>query len=144
MSAQPRGHDRAWRERWEAPTIVGGVPTRWQWMVQHPEGLTLGRYTDIGAFSYLNAAAGITIEEGVQIGSHCALYSVSSIDGLRGPIHLEAGCSIGSHSTILPGVTVGAGTLVGAHSLLRSDLPAGVLAFGVPAAVVRDLRPEER
>jgi len=143
MSSPKRGHDAAWRAAWKMPFIPERAPTVYQWMVQNVAGLTLGRYTDIGAFSYLNAAAGIVIEEDVQIGSHCALYSVSSIDGLRGPIVLKRGCRIGSHSTILPGVTIGEGTLVGAHSLVRSDLPAKVLAFGVPAKVVRPLGSEE-
>ena len=40
---------------------------------------------------------------------------------------------------VLPGVTIGADTVVGAGALVSRDLPAGVLAVGHPARVVRSL-----
>ena len=40
---------------------------------------------------------------------------------------------------VLPGVTIGADTVVGAGSVVTKDLPAGVLALGNPARVVRAL-----
>ena len=73
---------------WKFPTIEEGKPTIYNWVVQNKENLTLGAYTDIGAFTYINAKHGITIEEYVQIGSHCSLYSVSTIDNKKGPIIL--------------------------------------------------------
>ena len=144
MDTAAAGHDAAWKAKWTPPVITDGVPTRWQWMVRGLPGLTLGRYTDIGAFTYINATAGVTLEEDVQIGSHCALYSLSTIDGRRGPIVLRRGACLGSHSTVLPGVTIGEGTIVGAHSLVTSDLPPAVVAFGTPATVRRPLQGAQR
>lgn len=89
--------------------------------------------TDIGAFTYINAKHGVTIEAHVQIGSHCSLYSVSTIDNKEGPIILKRGCRIGSHCTIMPGVTVGQNAIVGAHSFVNKDIPSYTLAYGVPA-----------
>ena len=43
---------------------------------------------------------------------------------------------IGMDTTVLPGVTIGAGAFVGAKSLVTRSIPAGALAFGVPARVV--------
>lgn len=127
---------------WEMPAIEEGVPTRYHWIVQNKDGLVLGHRTDIGAFSYINAKNGVTIEDEVQIGSHCSIYSVSTIDGREAPVVLKRNCRIGSHSVVLPGVTVGENTVVGAMSLVNRDLPPNVVAYGVPAKVVRALDQE--
>ena len=106
-------------------------------MVQHPEHLTLGCNTDIGAFTYINAMYGVVIEDHVQIGSHCAIYSVSTIDGKCAGVTLKRNCSVGSHSTIMPGVTIGEDAIVGAHSFVNRDVPPGAVVFGCPARIVR-------
>ena len=124
-------------EDWEYPKIEEGKPTRYNWVVQNLDGLKLGYRTDIGAFTYINAKAGVTIEDEVQIGSHCSIYSISTIDGKESPVVLKKNCRIGSHSVVLPGVTVGENTIVGAMSLVNRDLPADSVAFGIPARVSR-------
>lgn len=122
-------------EQWEYPEIVDGKPTVYNWVVQHVSGLKLGRYTDIGAFTYINAKYGVVIEDEVQIGSHCSIYSISTIDGKMGRVLLERGCRIGAHTVIMPGVTIGRGAVVGACSFVNRDIPPGVTAFGVPARI---------
>lgn len=102
-------------------------------MVAHPETLIIGRYVDIGAFTYIDALNGVVLEDDVQIGSHCAIYTHSTIDDESGPVVIEQGACVGSHSTVLPGVHIGAGTIVGANSLVKGDLPARCVAYGVPA-----------
>lgn len=124
-------------KEWQPPEIEHGKLTKYNWMVQHPEHLKLGMRTDIGAFTYINAKAGVTIEEEVQIGSHCSIYSVSTIDDKEAPVVLKKNCRIGSHSVVLPGVTVGENAVVGAMSLVNRDLPANCVAYGIPAKVVR-------
>ena len=103
---------------WQPPIIHSNVPTEWNWVVAYPEGLTLGRNTDIGAFTYIQAKAGVIIEDDVQIGSHCSIYSVDTIDEWREKVYLKKGCRIGSHTVILPGVVVEEGVKIRAHSLL--------------------------
>lgn len=122
---------------WKMPEIEEGKLTKYHWLVQHTEGLVLGNQTDIGAFTYINAKYGVVIEDFVQIGSHCSIYSVSTIDDKRGRIILKHNCKIGTHSTILPGVTVGENAIVGAHSLVLEDIPANVIVYGVPARIVK-------
>lgn len=124
---------------WKYPTIEDGKATIYNWIVQNLEGLVLGHETDIGAFSYINALYGVVIEDNVQIGSHCSVYSVSTIDDTSGKVLLKQNCRIGSHSTILPGITIGKNSVVGAHSLVTKDIPDNVIAFGVPAKVIRQL-----
>ena len=124
---------------WTYPEIEDGKLTKYNWLVQNSDGLELGYRCDIGAFTYINAKHGVKIEEGVQIGSHCSLYTISTIDDKQGKIHLKKNCKIGSHSTLMPNVTVGENSIVGAHSLVLYDIPDNVIAFGVPAKVVRNL-----
>jgi len=128
---------------WKYPEIEEGKPTRFNWVVQHTENLNLGFRTDIGAFSYINARHGVTIEDEVQIGSHCSVYSVSTIDDKTGPVLLKKNCRIGSHSVIMPGVTVGENARIGAFSFVNADVPDNVLAFGIPARVIRPLTRKE-
>jgi len=128
---------------WTYPEIIDGEPTRYQWIVKHPDTFELGYKTDIGAFTYINAQYGVIIEEFVQIGSHCSIYSVSTIDDKHGEVRLRKGCRIGTHSVIMPGVSVGEGSIIGAFSFVNADIPAGVLAYGVPARVVRPLTEDE-
>jgi acetyltransferase-like isoleucine patch superfamily enzyme len=127
---------------WKHPEIEDCCLTKYNWMVQHKANLKLGHRTDIGAFTYINAQAGVTIEDEVQIGSHCSIYSVSTIDNQEAPVVLKKKCCIGTHSTVMPGVTVGENSIVGAHSLVIQDVPPNCIAFGVPAKVVRKLEPK--
>jgi acetyltransferase-like isoleucine patch superfamily enzyme len=124
---------------WKYPVIEDGKPTKYNWVVQNLDGFKLGFKTDIGAFSYINAKKGVTIEDEVQIGSHCSIYSISTIDNSAGEVVLKENCKIGSHSTILPGVTIGINSIIGAHSLVNRDIPNDVIAFGVPAKIIRKI-----
>ena len=125
---------------WKYPDIEDGKPTKYNWVVQNLDGLDLGFKTDIGAFSYINAKKGVTIENKVQIGSHCSIYSISTIDNTAGKVVLKENCKIGSHTTILPGVTIGRNSIIGANSLVNKDIPSNVIAFGVPAKIVRKIQ----
>lgn len=52
-------------------------------------------------------------------------------------ITIEDGCRIGYRATLLPGVRIGKGTVVGAGAVVTGDLPERVVAGGVPARVIR-------
>ena len=126
-------------DNWKLPEIKDGVMTKYNWIAQHIEQFELGYKTDIGAFSYINAKYGVVIEDYVQVGSHCSLYSVSTIDNKQGKVHLKKNCKIGSHSTVMPNVTIGENSIIGANSLVLEDIPDNVVAFGVPAKVRRKI-----
>lgn len=117
--------------------------TKWNWMCQHHEKLKLGKYVDIGAFTYINAKHGVTIEENAQIGSHCSIYSVSTIDNKKGPVVLKKNCRIGTHSVVMSGVTIGENAIVGAFSFVTRDIPDNTVAYGTPATVIRKLKKGE-
>ena len=105
FSAQ--GGPAAGWKNWKKPKIKEGKMTKWNWFVRGVKNLKLGDKTDIGAFTYINALEGVVIEDEVQIGSHCSVYSVSTIDDKKGKIVFKKKCKIGSHSVIMPGVTIG-------------------------------------
>ena len=124
---------------WQHPEILDNVPTKYHWVVQGIKGFELGYQTDIGAYTYINAKHGVVIEYYVQIGSHCSIYSISTIDDKSGAVTLEKNCKIGSHTTIMPGVCIGENAIVGAHSFVTSDIPPNSVALGVPAKVIKTL-----
>lgn len=124
-------------DSWQYPVIEEGKPTKYNWVVQHKDNLKLGYKTDIGAFTYINARHGVIIKDFVQIGSHCSVYSISTIDDKTGPVVLKKNCRIGSHSTIMPGVTVGENAVIGAHSFVNRDVPDNAVVVGIPAKVVK-------
>ncbi len=125
---------------WEPPVIEDGKPTKYNWIVQHTKSLKLGYKTDIGAYTYINAKYGVIIEDLVQIGSHCSIYSVSTIDNKKGQVLLKNNCKIGSHTVIMPGVTIGENSVVGAFSFVTQSIPDNVIAYGVPARVVKSIK----
>ncbi len=118
---------------WQRPVIEHGVPTKWNWVVLYPDNLVLGQRTDIGTFTLIQAQEGVEIGDEVQIGSHCAIYSVSTIDNKRGKVVIGKGAKIGTHSSVMPGVTIGEGAIVGAHSFVTRDVLAGAVHVGIPA-----------
>jgi len=124
---------------WKYPNIKERELTDFNWMVQYKENLKLGFKTDIGAFTYINAKNGVIIEDYVEIGSHCSIYSVSTIDDKKGKVILKERCKLGSHSVIMPGVTIGKNSIVGAFSFVNEDIPDNVVALGVPAKVVKKI-----
>ena len=60
---------------------------------------------------------------------------------LSGPV-LRRGCSVGANATLLPGVEVGEGAVVGAGAVVVRDVPAGVTVVGNPAREVKGARVE--
>lgn len=124
---------------WKAPEINECELTKYNWLVQNKDNLNLGYKTDIGAFTYINAKNNVVIEDYVQIGSHCSIYSISTIDDKEGEVILKKNCRIGTHSVVMPGVTIGENSVIGAFSFVTGDIPDNVVAYGVPAKVVRKL-----
>lgn len=117
------------------------------------EGIEIGRYIHIAAFCSIIGKKLIKLHDFSGLSSRVSLYSSS--DDYSGefltnptiPIELtnvdHRPVTIGKHviigvgSTILPGVTIGKGTAVGAYSLVSRDLPESVIAIGVPAKIIK-------
>jgi acetyltransferase-like isoleucine patch superfamily enzyme len=122
---------------WCPPEFDDRGMTKWNWMCQYRDGLVLGRNTDIGAFTYVNARFGVEIQEDAQIGSHCSIYSWSTIDDKKGKVLIRKNAKVGTHSVVMPGVTVGENAIVGAFSFVTKDVPDNATVVGVPARVIK-------
>jgi len=126
-------------KNWEYPEIEESKLTKYNWLVQHKENLKLGKKTDIGAFCYINAKEGVIIEDDVQIGAGVRIYSEDTISNKKGRIILKKNCKIGANSVIMPGVTVGKNSIVGSLSFVNKNIPSNVVAFGIPAKVIKEI-----
>ena len=125
---------------WKKPDITHGELTKFNYIVQYPEKLKLGNEIDIGTFSYINSQFGVTIKDFVKIGSHCSIYSNSTIDEKNGEVVIEENCKIGSHTTIMPGITIGKNSIIAAHSFVNCSIPADELWGGVPIKFMKKIQ----
>jgi carbonic anhydrase/acetyltransferase-like protein (isoleucine patch superfamily) len=99
----------------------------------------------------------IEIGEGSNVQDGCVVHLAEDLPvrvgklvtvGHRAILHactVEDECLIGMGATILDGAVIGRGSIVGAHALVTKDakIPPGSLVMGMPAKVVRAMRPEE-
>ena len=127
-------------KKWVKPIVKHSKLTKYNYIVQYPKNLKLGKNFDIGTFTYINSRYGVEISDNVQIGSHCAIYSHSTIDSKKGRVILERNCKIGTHSTIMPGVTIGENSIVGAYSFVNKNIPQNQIWVGVPAKFMRKIK----
>jgi acetyltransferase-like isoleucine patch superfamily enzyme len=131
-------------------------------VIEHEDRLVLGDNVFIGHFNFIEASGGITIGEGVQITSHCAIVTHSSHRSQRllgpayvtwpltpgtqrpgwvaGPVHIGAYSFVGPHSLIEANTRIGRGSLVCAGSFVRGEYPDFAILEGRPARVVGDSR----
>jgi maltose O-acetyltransferase len=113
-----------------------------------------GYQTTIGARTFVNwgavflDVATIKIGDDVQMGPNVQLLTAThplDTEPRRDkweaaePIVIEDNVWLGGGVIVCPGVTIGADTVVGAGSVVTRDLPAGVIAVGSPAKVIRKL-----
>jgi maltose O-acetyltransferase len=123
-------------------------------VVRAPFHCDYGRYVRIGARTFVNFglvaldAAPITIGDDVQIGPNVQLLTPTHpIDpGLRRekweaaePITIGNNVWLGGGAIVLPGVSIGEDTVVGAGAVVTKDLPPGVVAAGNPARAIREV-----
>ena len=123
-------------------------------VVRTPFLCDYGSQLRIGARTFINFglvaldAAAITIGDDVQIGPNVQLLTPTHPiePGPRRdkweaaePIVVGDNVWLGGGVIVLPGVTVGQDTVVGAGAVVTRDLPPGVVAVGNPARVIRDI-----
>ena len=110
--------------------------------------LTIGEGTLITGGLHVDLGAPVRIGNMVRIGHDVSLLTINHAVGpayLRagtsfcGEIVIEDGCWLASRCTVLPGVTIGAGAIVAAGSVVTRDVPKHTLVAGIPARVVREL-----
>ncbi|MFH1497044.1 MAG: acyltransferase [Verrucomicrobiota bacterium] len=109
--------------------------------------IRIGSRVYINRHTMIDASVGIEIGDDCMIGPFCYITDHDHSMGENGrpaagrlvglPVKLEPGCWIGAHVTILKGVRIGAGAIVGAGSVVTKDIPAGAVFAGNPARAIR-------
>lgn len=97
--------------------------------------------------------AKVTFGSNVFIAPHCGFYTAGHpldveqrISGLEYayPITIGNNVWIGAHVCVMPGVSIGDNTVIGAGSVVTKNIPANVLAYGNPCKVIREISEEDK
>jgi putative colanic acid biosynthesis acetyltransferase WcaF len=118
--------------------ICSGVHVWIPWNLTIGDSSVIGRRVEI--YNHRNVCIGsntvLSQYTYICTGSHD--YTSPSMDFVSSPVWIGSCCWIAAQSTVLPGVSIGDGCVVGAKSLVTTSLPSWVVAFGVPAKVYSD------
>ena len=105
----------------------------------------------IGNYVFMNAGTSIEAWNDVQIGDHVFMAPFASIIDndrhevepgavlYKGPTIVGNNVWLGRNSAVMPGVTVGDGSVIGVNSVVTRDIPPNSFAAGAPARVIRKL-----
>lgn len=116
------------------------------------EGISIGANSAVDAYSFIGSAGFISIGENVIMGQHVGFHPENhNFDRTDVPIRMQGttrqGITIeddvwvGSNTIFLDGAHVGRGSVIGAGSIVKGDIPPYSIAVGVPARVVRSRKP---
>lgn len=116
-------------------------------------GINIGDYIHIGCFCGLMGSDTIQMDNFSGLSSRVFIYSSTddySGASLTNPmvptdyrnvisakVHIGKHVIIGTCATIMPGVSVGLGSAIGAYSLVDNDIPESVIAVGQPCRVIK-------
>jgi acetyltransferase-like isoleucine patch superfamily enzyme len=111
--------------------------------------LKIGNDTWIGQLCYINSAGGVDIGSRVGIGPAVKIMSSEHAEEGRNipvllcdlefaRVRIEDDCDIGMGAIVLPGVTVGRGSIVGAGAVVTRDVEPYTVVVGVPARKIRE------
>jgi maltose O-acetyltransferase len=115
------------------------------------ERLIIGADCIVNGGTTYDLGARITIEDNVAIGMQCLFLTVDHRIGeaafragrtAGAPIMVKKGAWLAARVVVLPGVTIGEGAVVAAGTVVNRDVPANVLAGGVPVRTLRPLGPD--
>ncbi len=116
--------------------------------VEVQKGVKIGKRCKVSSHSFL--CEGVTLEDEVFVGHNVTFINdlyprATTADGdlkteadwTCTPTRIRRRASIGSSATILCGVTVGEGAIIGAGSVVTHDVPAGAVVAGCPARLLK-------
>lgn len=127
--------------------------------IEPPLYVNWGRRIALGDHVYANTGLTVIDDTFVTIGSHVMLGPRVTISAATHPVDpelrrqayqydlpvvLEENVWVGAGATILPGVTIGKNSVIGAGSVVDRDIPPDVVAAGVPCRVLREIGPRDR
>ena len=121
--------------------------------VEKPRQVKIGSDVRINTDCILQAHGGIEIGDFTMLAARVTIVTANHDLSRRGveafdtlleaPVRIGRHCWLGTGVIVLPGVTIGDGTVVGAGSVVTRDLPPGTICMGTPAWPVRERPGEE-
>ena len=127
--------------------------------IESPFNCDYGYNITVGDNFYTNTnctildCAKVTIGNNVLIGPNVSLYTpnhaINADERKEGyerslPINIGDNVWVGGSVTIVPGVTIGDNTIIGAGSVVTKDIPSNVIAAGVPCRVIRSITENDK
>lgn len=122
--------------------------------IEAPIRFSYGTHIHIGDHFYANFNLTLVDDAPIYIGDHVMMAPNVTLSTAGHPentkqrnagyqyskdIHIEDGVWIGAHVVVMPGVRIGKDAIIGAGSVVTKDIPAGVVAYGVPCKVIRNI-----
>ena len=111
------------------------------------EGVSLGDDVEINNFTHIFGAGGVHVGARTLISACCSITSLTHEEPIgrrshlvRSKVTIEEDCWLGTGAIILPGVTIGQGSIVGAGAVVSRDVPPCSVVAGVPARVIRQIK----
>lgn len=111
------------------------------WNLTLHDRACLGDRTNVYSLGEIEIGARATVAQEVYLSTGTHDFSKTTIPLVTGKITIGEECFIGARAFIMPGITVGARSVIGACSVVTRDVPADSFAAGNPCRV---LRPRER
>ena len=115
------------------------------------KNIFIGENVFINCCCHFQDQGGIYIGDGTLIGSYVVMATINHgqkpsqrSDNFPAPIHIGKNVWIGSHATILPGVTIGDNAIVAAGAVVSKDVPENAVVGGVPAKMIKYIEQEDR
>lgn len=116
--------------------------------IKHPPNIRIGNNVSTWPMTYIECSGGVTIGNDVSIAHSVTIMSEEHIynshdipikdQGVEyAHVHIEDDVWIGAKATILSGVTIGRGAIIGAGAVVVRDIPENSIAVGVPAKVIK-------
>ena len=114
------------------------------------KNITVGKHVFLNMGCKFQDQGGIFIGDETLIGHNVVLATLNHAmepedraTMIPAPIHIGKRVWIGSNATVLPGVTIGDGAIVGADAVVTKDVPENTVVGGVPARVLRKIGKED-
>lgn len=113
-----------------------------------PSRVSIGDFVSIHEYTYIGTMGEITIGDYVRIGAGCSIISdthnfeqrdilIKKQGASAQPVVISSNVWLGCQVTVLGGVTIGEGAIIGAGSVVTKDVPPYAIAMGVPCKVSR-------